>query len=139
MGVVRVNNTRRIKIEITANARLLRAGMTDVERMLWRSLRGKQVANFRFRRQHPIGKYIADFACIERKLLIELDGGQHQDQAVYDERRTIYLQSQGWEVLRFWNNDVVGNLDGVLSNIAAALTAIPPSQPSPLKGEGAGP
>jgi very-short-patch-repair endonuclease len=139
MGVVRMNNTRRIKAEITANARSLRAGMTDVERMLWRSLRGKQLANFRFRRQHPIGRYIADFVCIERKLLIELDGGQHQDQVVYDERRTEYLQLQGWQILRFWNNDVVSNLDGVLSNIAAMLTVIPPSQPSPLKGEGAGP
>lgn len=105
--------------------------MTVAEYKLWQALRGKQIEACRFRRQHPIGHYIADFACIEKALVIELDGGQHQDQMEYDERRTVYLQFQGWKVLRFWNNDVLSNLEGVLASVVDALTATPPSQPSP--------
>jgi very-short-patch-repair endonuclease len=101
--------------------------MTDVERMLWRVLRSKQLGGHRFRRQHPIGRYIADFACIEQKIVIELDGGQHQEQIDYDEQRTASLQAQGWHVLRFWNNDILNNLDGVLTTIAEKLTILPPS------------
>ena len=86
---------------LTENARSLRKDMTDTERMLWHALRGKQLHESRFRRQHPIGPYIADFACIDKKLLIELDGGQHQDQIVYDQHRTVFLEMQGWQVLRF--------------------------------------
>ena len=82
---------------------------------------------YRFRRQHPIGKYIADFACIEQKIVIELDGGQHQEQLVYDEQRSAFLRAQGWQVVRFWNNDVLNNLDGVLLVIAERLIAAPPS------------
>jgi len=111
--------------------------MTDVERKLWQALRGKQFNERRFRRQHPIGQYIADFACIERMIVIELDGGQHQEQLEYDEQRTEYLRQHGWQVLRFWNNDVLNNLDGVLMVIAGRLESLPPSQPSPCKGEGA--
>lgn len=111
--------------------------MTDAERKLWQTIRGKQLSGFRFRRQHPVGPYIADFACVDQKLAIELDGGQHQDQLIYDERRTAFLQVQGWRVLRFWNNEVLNNLDGVLASVVGNLTAAPPSQPSPLQGEGA--
>ena len=85
------------------------------------------MSGHRFRRQHPIGQYIADFACIEQKIVIELDGGQHQEQLVYDEQRTVFLRTHGWQVLRFWNNDVLNNFDGVLSVIAENLTAAPPS------------
>ena len=113
------------------HARTLRAEMTDAERLIWHSLRGNQILNSRFRRQFPVGSYIADFACIDRKLIVELDGGQHQDQIVYDEKRTIFLQAQGWQVLRFWNNDVLNNLEGVLARIVDGLTSLPPSQPSP--------
>jgi very-short-patch-repair endonuclease len=127
MGVVRLDIERRIKLQTTTNARALRSEMTDAEQRLWHSIRGQQISNSRFRRQHPIGKYIADFACIDKKLVIELDGGQHQDQVAYDENRTAFLQAQGWHVLRFWNNDVLENLDGVLASIAEALTALPPS------------
>ncbi len=131
MGVECLSNSRRIKPERTSNARALRGDMTVAEYKLWQALRGKQIEACRFRRQHPIGHYIADFACIEKALVIELDGGQHQDQMEYDERRTVYLQFQGWKVLRFWNNDVLSNLEGVLASVVDALTATPPSQPSP--------
>lgn len=100
--------------------------MTDVERVLWQALRGKQFNGHRFLRQHPIEKYIADFACIERQIVIELDGGQHQEQLEYDEQRTEFLRKHGWQVLRFWNNDVLDNLDGVLTVIAEGLESLPP-------------
>jgi very-short-patch-repair endonuclease len=127
VGVNRSMTIHRIKPETTRRARSLRAEMTDVERLLWQALRYKQVNGNRFRRQHPIGRYIVDFACIEQKLVIELDGGQHQEQVAYDEQRTASLQAQGWQVLRFWNNDILNNLEGVLTRIAENLTAAPPS------------
>lgn len=115
----------------TARARSLRSNMTDVERKLWMALKGKQIAGYRFRRQHAIGVYIADFACVERKLVIELDGGQHQNQEAYDKDRSRYLNQQGWQVVRFWNNEVLENLDGVLEVIMEKLGSAPPSHPSP--------
>ncbi|HEU0233756.1 MAG TPA: endonuclease domain-containing protein [Gallionella sp.] len=136
MGVKRSMATRRICLVTTTRARSLRRGMTDVEHVLWQALRGKQLGGYRFRRQHPIGRYIADFTCIEQKPVIELDGGQHQEQLAYDKQRTASLQAQGWQVLRFWNNDVLNNLDGVLTTIVENLTALPPPQPYPCKGEG---
>jgi len=131
MGVECLSDSRRIKPERTDNARSLRSDMTLAERKLWQALRGKQLEDFRFRRQHPIGPYITDFACIAKLLAIELDGGQHQERREYDERRTEFLQSQGWRVLRYWNNDVLSNLEGVLASIVDVLTSTPPSQPSP--------
>ncbi|RZI44572.1 endonuclease domain-containing protein [Herbaspirillum sp. HC18] len=133
-----LSNSNRIKPERTGNARSLRRDMTLAEHKLWQALRGKQMEGRRFRRQHPIGPYIADFACAESSLVIELDGGQHQEQKEYDERRTAFLHFHGWKVLRFWNNDVLSNLEGVLASVVDALTITPPSQPSPYKGEGAG-
>ena len=119
--------TRRINLRTTTRARTLRRNLTDVERILWRALRDKQLGGHRFRRQHPIGRYIADFVCIEQKLVIELDGSQHQEQLDYDKKRTDFLQSQGWLVLRYWNNDILNNLDGVLTTIAENLKVLPPS------------
>lgn len=103
------------------NARLLRKNMTDAEQRIWRALRLRQILGVKFRRQHPIGPYIADFVCIESKLIVEVDGGQHADQAPYDEDRTQWLEAKGYRVLRFWNNDVLGNMEGVLARILEAL------------------
>ena len=125
----------RLRPEQRAFAQHLRANATDVERALWRGLRGTHFEQLRFRRQHPIGRYIVDFACVQGRLVIELDGGQHADSAT-DPARDRWLASQGWRILRFWNHDVLGNLDGVLSVIGDALVR-PPPQPSPCPGEGA--
>jgi very-short-patch-repair endonuclease len=102
-------------------ARTLRQNLTDAERRLWFHLRRKQLNGHRFRRQVPIGPYIADFVCFEAKLVIEVDGGQHNDDAEKDARRTALMESQGYRVLRFWNNEVLGNTDGVLETIRRLL------------------
>ena len=116
-------------------ARELRRNPTDTERKLWHHIRDKQIENFRFRRQRPIGKYIVDFICLEANLVIELDGGQHADHQQYDAERTKYLTAQGLHVLRYWNNDVMQNIEGVLEDIRAALMQRTPSQPSPREGK----
>ena len=102
-------------------ARDLRANMTDAERKLWSVLRRKQIDGHRFRRQVPIGRYIADFVCLVARLIIEVDGGQHGSDIERDARRTAWLESQHFRVLRFWNNDVLSNIDGVLQTVEAAL------------------
>jgi adenine-specific DNA-methyltransferase len=88
----------------TARARALRANPTDVEHKLWAALRGRQLAGFKFRRQVGIGRYFADFACVAAKLIVELDGSQHIENADYDAKRTADLEACGWRVLRIWNN-----------------------------------
>ena len=112
-------------------ARILRRNSTEAERMLWRALRLQQ-SEFEWRRQMPIGRYVVDFACFSAKLIIELDGGHHAFQEDYDEERTRFLQGEGYRVMRFWNRDVVENLDGVFTAIATELS----KSPSPLGGEG---
>jgi len=110
--------------------------MTDAEQLLWRELRRQQLG-WRFRRQFPIPPYVVDFACVEAHLIVEADGGQH---AVPDEhaRRDTRLQQQGWRLLRFWNNDIIENREGVLQTIAAALSPSisPHPNPPPLAGKG---
>ena len=101
-------------------ARELRKDMTPAERRLWTILQRRQLEGFRFRRQCPIGPHIADFACLEAKLLIEVDGGQHMD-AVTDVRRDTFLSREGFRVLRFWNNEVMTNLEGVRALIVSRL------------------
>jgi len=105
-------------------ARSNRRSMSDAERVAWYRLRCDALG-VRFRRQHPIGSYIADFACLSHRIVIELDGSQHRD-SDYDRARDAYMRSRGWIVLRFWAWDVVGNLDGVLNAIADAVAAVPP-------------
>ncbi len=102
-------------------AKQLRKSQTDAEAILWSQLRGRLMAGRKFRRQVPLFDYIADFACLEAKLIIELDGGQHAEQVAKDEKRTRELEAAGYAVLRFWNADVFTNLDGVLIAIHTAL------------------
>jgi very-short-patch-repair endonuclease len=106
-------------------ARRLRRDMTDAERHLWRALRGSQLEGAKFRRQHAMGPYVLDFFCEPRRLVIEVDGGQHDAAAGEDAARTAWLEARGCRVLRFWNNEVLNNLPGVLVTIQTALAASP--------------
>jgi adenine-specific DNA-methyltransferase len=125
---------RHRKIE---NARALRRNGTDAERRLWYFLRNRRLDGFRFRRQVPLGKYIADFVCMDAKLIIELDGGQHAEQTRYDEIRSAYLMRGGFKVVRFWNDDVLLRGEAVLEQILVALRqASPHPDPLPQAGEG---
>ncbi len=107
-------------------ARELREATTDAEKKVWRHIRSRQLLGMKFRRQHPVGKYIVDFYCDEAKLAIELDGGQHASSSGYDTTRSQELERLGILVLRFWNNEVLGNLSGVLERIAEAIRVSPP-------------
>ncbi|MDZ7736172.1 MAG: endonuclease domain-containing protein [Gammaproteobacteria bacterium] len=102
-------------------ARNLRKNSTDAERLLWRHLRDRQLQGYKFRRQQTIGPYIVDFICLEQRLIVEVDGGQHQQQGEYDDRRTRWLEDEGYRIIRFWNHDVLSNIDSVLTQISAAL------------------
>jgi very-short-patch-repair endonuclease len=117
----------------TVIARRLRRDATDVERIIWRALR-ERLPGWKFRRQHPIGRRIADFACPARKLVIELDGGLHSEQMKVDALRSAELERHGYRVVRFWNNDVLENLDGVLETVRLALETPTSPQPSPPRG-----
>ena len=125
-----------------AKAKRLRREMTDAERKLWSVLRDRSLEGAKFRRQQPIGPFVADFVCQEQRLIVEADGGQHAE-SVSDNRRTLFLKAKGYRVLRLWNNDILSNLDGVAQVIAAALSTPHPAQaplesPSPSRGEGIG-
>ena len=104
-------------------ARHLRKNMTDAEHNLWARLRRRQVHGCKFRRQQPLGPYIVDFVCLEKRLVVELDGGQHTDQQEYDARRTAWLQKQGFRVIRFWNQEVLVETEAVVQALAAELLA----------------
>ena len=116
----------------------LRNRPTDAEHRLWQCLRGRQLDGCKFRRQHPFGDYILDFACLERKLAVEVDGRQHAEEVAYDTTRTHFLETAGFIVLRFWNNEVFDNLEGVTEVILGTLVSrATPSPPNPpLEGEG---
>ncbi|HEX3416931.1 MAG TPA: DUF559 domain-containing protein [Stellaceae bacterium] len=103
-------------------ARRLRQSSTDAERRMWSALRHRRLSRYKFRRQHPLGGFIVDFARTEHQLAIEVDGGQHCDDAA-DTNRTAWLESQDWKVLRFWNNDVLNNTNGVIETILQAVEA----------------
>jgi primosomal protein N' (replication factor Y) len=104
----------------TERARILRRDATKAERMLWRLLRDRALDGWRFRRQHPIKPYFADFASLEAGLIVEADGGHHAESA-HDEVRRRFLEAKGWRILRFWNNDITDSPEGVLAAISAAL------------------
>ncbi|HMD89139.1 MAG TPA: endonuclease domain-containing protein [Anaerolineaceae bacterium] len=112
---------RRTSPQTFSNSRQLRHNQTEAEARLWRALRSHQLEDIHFRRQHAIGPYIVDFCAPRQKLVIELDGGQHLDQQEYDLERTAFLKSKGYRVLRFWNDEVLKNLDGVAQAILEAL------------------
>ncbi len=108
----------------SARARRLRKNPTEAERRLWARLRRYQLdGGCQFRRQAPIGRYVVDFACFERGLVVEVDGGQHAWREAADADRTAWLEGEGFRVLRFWNNEVLGNTDGVVAAILDALRA----------------
>jgi very-short-patch-repair endonuclease len=111
-------------------ARHLRKRLTDAERMLWNRLRAKQIEGVKFRRQEPIDNYVVDFVCFEKRLIIELDGGQHAADKKKDIRRDKYLEENGFRVLRFWNSEVFTNIDGVLEMIRINCARTPSPHPS---------
>ena len=120
---------------MTERSRELRKTMTEAERLLWWALRKRRLDGVRFRRQHPIGPYVVDFVCLERTLVVEVDGGQHAEPEprAHDERRTRWLAAEGYAVVRVWNRDVFTNVDGVLGTIFGAL------QDRPVRGRGSTP
>ena len=115
-------------------ARALRQNMTDAERSIWQSLRSLQINGHRFRRQVPFGPYIADFVCHDPRLVIEIDGGQHHRLSPTEAKRTRFMEDQGYRILRFWNNEVLSNLEGVCAMIARALRHHPHPVPPPSRG-----
>jgi len=119
---------------IRERARNLRKNPTDAERLLWQKLRFWQMNGCKFRRQQPLGHYIVDFVCLEKRLIIEIDGGQHAENATYDSHRDTWLREQGFVLLRFWNNDVLKNIEGVMSVIIEKLQSTPYLDPSPQGG-----
>jgi len=128
----------------TSRARSLRAGTTDAERKLWYAFRDRRFANFKFRRQVPVGPFIADFICYDARVVVEVDGSQHAESAS-DARRDRWFAANKFLVLRFWNNDVLKNLEGVLTLVLESLHQRPPhparaerGHPSPARGEGDG-
>ncbi len=119
-----------------AKAKELRKNSTDAERVLWQRLRAHRFARYKFRRQQPLGHYIVDFVCFEKHLIIELDGGQRAEQVVYDAERSAWLQSQGFRVLRFWNHEVLKDVEAVAEVILRECEreTLSPSS-SPTRGE----
>jgi very-short-patch-repair endonuclease len=120
-----------VRRQISPHAARLRRERTDVEDLIWQAIRNRQCAGFKFRFQATIGAFVADFLCVEARLIVELDGGQHS--AAVDAARTRFLEARGYRVVRFWNSDVVENRDGVLGAIRLALAArmVERRRPSP--------
>jgi very-short-patch-repair endonuclease len=121
---------------LTHLAKGLRKKSTDAEKLLWSRLRAGRCEGMKFRRQHSIGQYIVDFVCLERKLIIKLDGGQHAlpDEARKDRQRDAWLEKEGYTVVRFWDNEVLMNRNGILDAIRERLHRTPSPQSPPLKG-----
>jgi adenine-specific DNA-methyltransferase len=117
-------------------AQQLRRRATDAERLLWQHLRARRLGGFKFRRQMVIEPYVVDFACLEARLVIEADGGQHEEQLTRDQYRTAFLQARGYRVLRFWNHEILTQTQAVLEHIHHHLINSPHPTPSP-RGRGA--
>jgi very-short-patch-repair endonuclease len=114
-------------------ARALRKDMSDAEWKLWQEIRRGQIEGYRFRRQHPIGPYIADFVCLEKRLIVEVDGGQHAEpkQMVHDSKRTAWLEARGYHVIRCWTSELSENMSGVLDTVWQALKQLPTTRGRP--------
>ncbi len=121
-----MNELRKPKRQSRKNARALRKNMTEAESKLWLHLRMKLLGGYKFRRQHPIGSYITDFACIPKKLIVEVDGATHGSkiEIIYDDKRINFLKSKGWNVVRYGNEEIYKNIDDVLDDIYAHLTEL---------------
>ena len=130
----RVKGRKMSEAKILTNAKALRTHQTEAEQRLWYHLRAHRFMDLKFKRQKPMGRYIVDFVCVERQLIIELDGGQHAEQVKYDQHRDLWLRKQGYTILRFWNNEVMQQLEGVLEKIRLTLALSP--DPSPINGRG---
>lgn len=115
---------------LTGFARQLRANSSDAEIRLWWHLRDRRLGGAKFRRQYPIGPYIVDFVCLDKRLVVELDGGQHSEQVEYDAVRTMFLEREGYRVLRFWNDEVLRETEAVLEVIAKSY---PHPNPLPMR------
>jgi very-short-patch-repair endonuclease len=123
--MLRKHRKYRSSSEIMHRAGVLRKEPTPAEARLWECLRRNKLHGYNFRRQHAVGSFIADFCSPQLKLVVELDGGSHMGQAEYDLERTRYLESQGYRVIRFWNDQVMNDLEGVIRVITAALPTVP--------------
>jgi very-short-patch-repair endonuclease len=121
------------KIRSTQLPRALRKRQSDAEEKLWFNLRNRHLVGFKFRRQHRIGHYVVDLVCLEKKIVIEVDGGQHNESPtnIQDKQRTLWLEKEGYKVIRFWNNDVLTNTEGVLETVIKLLNDEHP-HPDPL-------
>jgi len=117
----------RVRERVRVRARALREMPTEAEALLWFHLRDRRLGGHKFRRQHSIGKYFADFVCVELMLVVEIDGGQHVEAAIYDETRTKLMQANGFRVLRFWNHEVLTQIDAVREKILDALQTLTPT------------
>ena len=108
-----------------SHAKVMRKNLTKAEAVMWGKIKGKNLNGHHFRRQHPIGPFIADFACVEGKVVLEVDGATHnsEEEQAYDGRRTSFLESEGWHVVRVWNNQIYNNRDGVLRALDEIVTA----------------
>ena len=115
-------------------ARIMRKNPTQAEKKLWLALRHRKISDIKFRRQYLLGSYIVDFICCTHKLIIEVDGAHHKEQIEYDFVRTQFLKAKGYNVLRFWNHEILMQIDDVLARIVAGLNILPPPYPSPFEG-----
>ncbi|HVW72561.1 MAG TPA: endonuclease domain-containing protein [Rhizomicrobium sp.] len=135
MVTSRTASTRKTRLPQRANARNMRRDSTDAERKFWWLVRDRRFGGYKFKRQFLIGRYIVDFVCLEARLVVELDGGQHADRIAYDEIRDAYLKARGFQVFRFWNTEFLTNKDGVLEILLCQLKSPPHPSPLPQRGE----
>ena len=135
--MVSANTTscRKSLLSHRVHARSMRRVSTDAERRFWWAVRDRRLGGHKFKRQLLVGRYIVDFACLEAKLIVELDGGQHAQQTVYDTVRDAYLTARGFQVLRFWNTEFLTNQDSVLETLLCQLDSPPHPNPLPPQGE----